>query len=276
MVGWCLMDRPRSEAFEKAICAAVAPGTHVLDVGTGSGLLALFAARAGAATVTALEFDPFIAQVARQNIEANGYQECIRVVEADARSHRFEQNRFDLVLMEMLTTGCIDEFQVQAVNNLHEQGIIREQTRLIPERQETFAALAYTDFELYGLTMPMVRHLWPFLSSETPTFLRSEKQLLNSLAFNRPLLEEFEGIVTFEMAEFCTVNSLHLSSRTILSEDIALEDTPALNAPVVVALPQREFSRGQRAAIHIAYRFGGGFSQFEAAWIDSERKTNLE
>lgn len=66
-----LNDTPRNEAFAAAI-ARVAPGVHVLDIGTGTGLLALLAAAAGAAQVTACEVFPPMARVARRVVAANG------------------------------------------------------------------------------------------------------------------------------------------------------------------------------------------------------------
>jgi len=50
-----LIDDGRTLGFEAAIRAAVRPGDRVVDVGTGSGILAMFAARAGAGQVHALE-----------------------------------------------------------------------------------------------------------------------------------------------------------------------------------------------------------------------------
>lgn len=44
----------------------------VLDFGSGSGLVALAAAKAGAASVTAADIDPFAAAAIRLNAEANG------------------------------------------------------------------------------------------------------------------------------------------------------------------------------------------------------------
>ena len=52
--GWhfaMMGDRQRNDAYEAAINRA-APGRRVLDIGTGAGLLAMMAARAGAAQVT--------------------------------------------------------------------------------------------------------------------------------------------------------------------------------------------------------------------------------
>jgi ribosomal protein L11 methyltransferase len=50
----------------------VTPGIAVLDVGTGSGVLAIAAVLLGARSVTAIDIDPIAADVARANCEANG------------------------------------------------------------------------------------------------------------------------------------------------------------------------------------------------------------
>ncbi len=47
-------------------------GARVLDVGTGSGILAVAAALLGAAEVTGLDIDPLAVRIARQNAEQNG------------------------------------------------------------------------------------------------------------------------------------------------------------------------------------------------------------
>jgi ribosomal protein L11 methyltransferase len=50
---------------------AGAPGAHVLDVGTGSGLLAIAAAKLGAARVVATDVDPVALRVAEENARRN-------------------------------------------------------------------------------------------------------------------------------------------------------------------------------------------------------------
>lgn len=56
----------------QALEALVAPDATVLDVGTGSGILAIAAARLGAARVTAIDIDPLAVAIARQNAVSNG------------------------------------------------------------------------------------------------------------------------------------------------------------------------------------------------------------
>jgi len=55
------------------------PGMEVLDLGTGSGILALAAARLGAASVLALDTDPLAVKAARENVRKNGLTGAIKV-----------------------------------------------------------------------------------------------------------------------------------------------------------------------------------------------------
>lgn len=64
---------------------AVAPGARVMDVGAGSGILSIAAARLGAASVLALESDPWAVETARDNVRANGVQDKVEVLHAQAR-----------------------------------------------------------------------------------------------------------------------------------------------------------------------------------------------
>lgn len=63
----------------------------VLDLGAGSGILAMMAIRLGAETVDAVEPDPVAVDALTQNLARNGFQERVRVVPgtlADVRSQR--------------------------------------------------------------------------------------------------------------------------------------------------------------------------------------------
>lgn len=61
----------------------VKPGMTVFDVGTGSGVLAVAAAKLGAAHVKAADYDATAVRVARDNIEANGVADIVSVCESD-------------------------------------------------------------------------------------------------------------------------------------------------------------------------------------------------
>ncbi|HEX5497708.1 MAG TPA: 50S ribosomal protein L11 methyltransferase, partial [Thermomicrobiales bacterium] len=67
-----LSDPVRVDAFARAIAATVRPGDVVVDLGSGTGILGLFACRAGARRVYALETNGMI-EVGRALARANGF-----------------------------------------------------------------------------------------------------------------------------------------------------------------------------------------------------------
>lgn len=58
-------------------------GKRVVDVGSGSGILAIAAARLGALAVEALDYDPMAVKVARENVERNGVVGVVNVQQSD-------------------------------------------------------------------------------------------------------------------------------------------------------------------------------------------------
>ena len=66
-----LLDVNRNSAYENAIRSLVKPGDVVIDAGTGTGLLAMIAARAGAKKVFAIEMNDSFAELATKIIFDN-------------------------------------------------------------------------------------------------------------------------------------------------------------------------------------------------------------
>ncbi|MBQ8151078.1 MAG: 50S ribosomal protein L11 methyltransferase [Clostridia bacterium] len=58
-------------------------GLRVMDVGTGSGILAIAAARLGAKDILAIDIDPDAVKVAKENVALNGVEKQVRVVVGD-------------------------------------------------------------------------------------------------------------------------------------------------------------------------------------------------
>lgn len=264
LITQCLTDEKRTLKFKQAIEETVKHGDIVLDAGTGSSVLALFAARAGAKKVIAVEFDPYVAKLARQNVINNGYEDIIQIIIGDVRQLQLEKGiQFDVVLMEMLTTGMVDEYQVWAINNLHEKGLIKESTIFIPKRQDTFVALSEMNFMSYGFMMRMVRHLWePFPIGDFR--LLADTTLLNSVSFDRQNPSVFSWKNTFEIRDSGSLNSLYLTSKTILNDTVEVGDTLSLNAPVVIPFEKDYIvQKGDHVECSIDYQFGNGFRNFK-------------
>ncbi len=84
-----------------ALEGAVAPRMAVLDVGTGSGILAIAAIRLGAASADAIDIDPIAAEVARANCDANGIGPEVRVSAGVLEATH--PGRYDLVMANIST-----------------------------------------------------------------------------------------------------------------------------------------------------------------------------
>src|SRR5258708_22887637 len=69
-----------SEFFASYIGRLDFSGKRVVDIGTGSGILALAAARAGAANVTAIDINPIAALTAAENARSNGLGDRVTAV----------------------------------------------------------------------------------------------------------------------------------------------------------------------------------------------------
>jgi len=80
-----LADTVRVRAYADALRETVRDGSVVLDIGTGPGLLAMLACRAGAARVYAVEPDPIIG-LARTLARANGCDDRITFIESSSRA----------------------------------------------------------------------------------------------------------------------------------------------------------------------------------------------
>ena len=71
-------------------------GKRVLDMGSGTGVLAVVAAKLGAQSVFAVEIDDMAEESVRENIVLNGVAECVESVCGDAAA--IEGREFDIVL----------------------------------------------------------------------------------------------------------------------------------------------------------------------------------
>jgi threonine dehydrogenase-like Zn-dependent dehydrogenase len=113
-----LDDHVRTTAFLRAIAKVVKRGDVVVDVGTGTGILAIAARRAGAATVFAIEREPVI-HVARAIAEAN-HVDGITWIEAHSR---------DVVLPECADVIISECFGVLAIGGTMIESVIELRAR---------------------------------------------------------------------------------------------------------------------------------------------------
>jgi methylase of polypeptide subunit release factors len=87
-----------SEFFAAFIAGLDLTGKRVADLGTGTGILALAAARAGAADVLAIDINPNAARAAAENASANGLGARVTSMCSDLFAGVSPKMRFDVIV----------------------------------------------------------------------------------------------------------------------------------------------------------------------------------
>ena len=110
-----LMDHVRMRAYHNAIMMnkSLFQGKVVLDVGTGSGVLAIWAAQAGAAKVYAVEFTE-MANQARKMVEQNGVSDIVEVIQSSVEDLELPC-QVDIVISEWMGYFLLRESMLDSV-----------------------------------------------------------------------------------------------------------------------------------------------------------------
>jgi predicted RNA methylase len=137
-----LNDRKRNQLFESAIEDCVHPGDHVLDIGSGSGLLAMMAARHGAGRVTSCEFVPPVARAAEHIVAKNGFSDVIDIV--NKRSDELDgcadlPKPVDVIVTEIVDCGLVGEGILPTLRHAREH-LLKPGGVIIPQAARVMAA----------------------------------------------------------------------------------------------------------------------------------------
>lgn len=124
----------------------VKPGQTVLDVGTGSGILSIAAARLGAREVVSLDIDTVAVDAARSNVELNELQEVVSVevgslpASPEECHEEFDRHRgrYDVVLANIIANviTTLSRSLAAAIKNsgiVIASGIIGEKSGLVKD-----------------------------------------------------------------------------------------------------------------------------------------------
>ncbi len=130
-----LNDRVRTGSFLAAIHEVVKPGDVVVDVGTGTGVLAIGAARAGARHVYAIEASA-IGKAARAMFEANGLGDRITLVEGWSTRVTLPE-RADVLVTEAIGHDPLAESNLEIAVDARKRLLVPG-ARMLPRRVEVF------------------------------------------------------------------------------------------------------------------------------------------
>lgn len=125
----------------------VAPGSRVADLGSGSGVLAIAAAKLGAARVVAIEMDPDAIGNATENVERNGVDQAVTVLQGDAAALLPLVAPVSLVLANIISSVLM-ELSPLMHRALPPGGKAVISGILVSEREDMLASLAMDGWRL--------------------------------------------------------------------------------------------------------------------------------
>jgi ribosomal protein L11 methyltransferase len=138
---------PTTQICLMALEDHVRPAMQLLDLGTGSGILAIAGVKLGAESVLALDNDPQAVKVARHNIRENGVSEGIKVAEGSLAQ---VEGTFDLVLVNILARVIIQMAKEGLADLLAPGGRLILAGIIADQEDEVRVALEQAGLEVVG------------------------------------------------------------------------------------------------------------------------------
>jgi protein arginine N-methyltransferase 1 len=129
-----LADRRRMDFYHAAISRHIRPGDRVIDLGTGTGILAAFASRAGAAKVYAIDHSRILRRA--RKLAAHNAVENVEFIATHSKDFGLKE-RVDVILHEQMGDWLFNEAMVANVIDLRDR-LLKPGGRILPSRFELY------------------------------------------------------------------------------------------------------------------------------------------
>ena len=144
-----IAEEPRNRRFEAALSRAVRAytrrhggrGPHVLDIGSGTGLLAMMAARCGARRVTSVEMVPAVCEVAREIVRRNGLAATVQVLNVrsdELGADAMGGERADILVSELIDDHVIGDGVLTSIADARRR-LLTPEAMIVPRAGRIFA-----------------------------------------------------------------------------------------------------------------------------------------
>jgi len=217
-----LGQRTRLAKFRKAIEKIVRPEDYVVDLGTGSGVLAIMAAKTGARQVTGIDINRESIGYARVAAVMNGVEDRIDFVEGHY-SEFVPEEKADLVICEMLSSIMLIEQQVAASKHAVDY-IMKQEGNLIPQDATIYivpveSQIMVDRFSFDGLRFPRVVQT---VSPEASRDLSDAMALIELDFTDSAVIEQVDETLKFQIVSDGTIHGLAGFFESRLYADIIL------------------------------------------------------
>jgi SAM-dependent methyltransferase len=249
-----LNDRVRNQTFYKAVKRHVRKNTSVMDIGSGTGVWAIAAAKLGASRVVAIEKDEILIPIIRKLAARNGVSDRVEIVSGDSRQVKVS-GKFDLIITETIGNEAFDEGIVPIIIDarkrfLKKTGVVIPQTLAavaapahLSGADETFPAglnLDYGYLELLNLDIPKN------INDSTRVKLLGSPATLTRVDLGTvrepPVLSEMN--CSWKLKDASLVNCLVLWAEVLLTKSVSLRTFPDTQSWTPICLPVQPFEKG--------------------------------
>ncbi len=253
-------DQLRNAIYDKALREFIKPDSIVLEIGTGTGLLSMMAARAGAKKVYTCEMEPLVGQAARENIIKNNLQDRVSVILKKSTELRIGEDlpeRADLLVSEIVDNNLLEENVLPTMEDAMVR-LVKKNAVILPSQIATWGVLvskiptllpffniqdvngfdlsSFNRFKplMYPINGAKLKQIMPNALSESVELLRFD------LTSRKHLTEQNKTVkmpVTQSGKAFGLVKWIHLQ----FTEDLIYENRPPLEscwAPVLHIFPK--------------------------------------
>ncbi len=252
-------DHARNIAYQEAIEKAVAKNpSFVLEIGTGSGLLSMIAARAGAKQVITCEFVELVAEKAQEIIKLNHLDDKIKVINKLSTALKVGEDipeKADILVSEIFGADLLGEGALQSLNHAFEY-LVKPEAQIIPQGAAIYIMLIHSQ-EIYNrctVQQACGFDLSPFNEFSNllirPLLLNvyeyeqvSEVQKANRISFTKDHLNITETIVELEIIKEGKFNAIACWFDLFLDEEIILTNSP------LRSMEEQGVSWGQRIQV---------------------------
>jgi predicted RNA methylase len=265
--GQMLGNEQRMAPFHEAIAKLVPVGSHVVELGGGTGVMSFLASKR-ARHVTLVERLPQVAAAARRLLAANGAAERVSVVEADARNF-IPDEPADVVICEMLHAGLLREKQIEVINTFKTRHFERFGVgvpRILPEATFLGVQLAYQPYDFHGYYAPVPLFFEAGAAGANTIEMSSPKVYAGFEYTQRlPQLLQLDGELTVQQSG--SVNALRFITKNVVGVFTAEGRTadfhmPYLSLPLLQSV---DVSAGDVLRVQFQYEPGASIEALQAS-----------
>ncbi|KXH73845.1 MAG: hypothetical protein AM326_10335 [Candidatus Thorarchaeota archaeon SMTZ-45] len=251
-----LGQRSRLDKFHQAIRNVVKKGDYVVDIGTGSGVLAILAAKAGANRVTAIDVNPESLDYARKAVMMNSVENIIDFFEGSF-SDFIPIEKADVVICEMLSSIMLVEQQIPACHHAVEY-VLKIDGVILPQEITVFivpveSSEIWERFYYGNLQFPRV------VQTVTPSAIRDLADMEILETFDLMNLKEktvVDRTLHFKAVDSGTVHGLVGVFESKLWNNIHLQMEDGWKQLFIPLVNPIEVEEGEAFSIQVSYQPG--------------------